>query len=63
MSPTVSGACEVSHAVSVITIGRLKTAIERGETLVSAWQLSNQKVVRRHGEIDAGCGCGCSPPE
>ena len=63
MNPTVLGACEVTGGVSVSTMGRLKTAIEQGKALVIAWRLFDKKVILRHGEIDAGCGCGCQPAE
>jgi len=63
MNPTVSGACEVTRGVSVITIARLKITVEEGKALVSAWRLADKKVMLRHGEIDAGCGCGCRPAE
>jgi hypothetical protein len=62
MNPTVSCMSEVSRGVSATTIGRLKTAIQQGKALVSAWRLSDQ-IVRSQGEIDAGCGCGCQPAE
>jgi hypothetical protein len=63
MNTIVFGACEVTGGVSVSTMGRLKTAIAQGKALLSAWRLSDKKIMLRHGEIDAGCGCGCQPAE
>ncbi len=63
LNPTDSGACEATRGISATTIASLKTAIEQGEALVNAWRLSDEKVVRWHGESDAGCTCGCLPRE
>jgi hypothetical protein len=63
MNPTDFNVCEVTRYVSATTIGRLKTAIEQGKVRVGAWRLSDRDIVQWHGEIDAGCGCGCRPAE
>src|SRR5262245_27376142 len=52
-----------SSQTTVANIKLNKTAIAQGKALLSAWRLSDKKIMLRHGEIDAGCGCGCQPAE
>jgi hypothetical protein len=63
LSATNSDAGAATCGMSATAIAGLRTAVQQGAALVSAWRLSEEGLVMRHEHSDVGCGCGALPIE